>query len=107
MATYNAQGVDVDGITAMVKAIADFQSAIDKALTRISKTHANTTILNNAMKGAGITEAYKKAETTLKNRVSTIVKRLNTAQTFLQQQLKTAYDDGSKNVATSAFSGIK
>ena len=107
MATYNAYGVDVDGIPTMKKAISDYQGAIDKALNTITKTHQNTTLLNNAMKGAGITSAYKRAEEVLKKRVNDIVSRLNQAQDFLDKQLKTAYEDGSKGVATSAFSGIK
>ena len=71
MATYNANGVDIDGITSkggMIDAINTYKSALQKSLNTVSKTHANTTLMNNAMKGAGVEEAYNsEASTAVKN----------------------------------------
>lgn len=106
MATYNANGVDIDGITSkggMIDAINTYKSALQKSLNTVSKTHANTTLMNNAMKGAGVEEAYKAAETALKKNVNAIISRLDKATEFLKSQLKEAYNSEASTAVKNAF----
>ena len=110
MATYNANGVDVDGITSkggMIEAINTYKSALQKSLNTVSKTHANTTLVNNAMKGAGVADAYKEAEDALKTKVNNIISRLDKATDFLRNQLKSTYNTEAQTAVTNAFGNIK
>ena len=100
--TYNATGIDLDGISKINSAISSFQGKINKYVD--TATNIDSTILSHAMKGPGVQQQFKASENAVKVASKNIVSKLNQFQSVLQGQVKNSYNNTVQTVAKSSFS---
>ena len=100
--TYNATGIDLDGISKINNAISSFQGKINKYVD--TATNIDSSIIKHAMKGPGVQQQFMTSENAVKAASRNIVSKLNQFQNVLQGQVKNAYNNTVTTVAKSSFS---
>ena len=101
--TYDATGIDLDGIKKMIAAINTYQDKVKNSVKKMASYGNNKTIMDHAMKGPKVQEQYKAAETGVINASTNLVKKLSAFQSTLDQQVRNAYSNTVTTVAKSSF----